>query len=72
MSTAKEPVTTKFFSRNWSYLRWPEPTYMRVAYVFESRFLAGTIYPFVMILASLIKNRTLRKRYLFFSRHKNV
>ena len=45
---------------------------MRVAYVFESRFLAGTIYPFVMILASLIKNRTLRKRYLFFSRHKNV
>ena len=39
---------------------------MRVASVFESRFFAGTIYPFVMILASLIKNkRTLSKRYLF-------
>ena len=55
-----------FFSRNWSYLRWPELTYMRVAYIFELRFSAGTIYPFVMILASLITNRrTLRKRYLF-------
>ena len=54
-----------FFSRNWSYLRWPELTYMRVAYIFELRFSAGTIYPF-MILASLITNRrTLRKRYLF-------
>ena len=55
-----------FFSRNWSYLRWPELTYMRVAYIFELRFSAGTIYPFAMILASLITNRgTLRKRYLF-------
>ena len=46
-----------FFSRNWSYLRWPKLTYMRVVYVFELRFLAGTIHPFVIILGSLIKNR---------------
>ena len=39
---------------------------MRVSYLFESRFFAGTIYPLVMILESLIKNkRTLSKRYLF-------
>ena len=38
MSNAKEPLATKsFFSRNWSYLRWPEPLYMRVAYVFAGR-----------------------------------
>ena len=26
-----------FFSRNWSYLRWPEPLYMRVVHVFAGR-----------------------------------
>ena len=26
-----------------NYLRWPEPTYMRVGYVFETRFSAGKI-----------------------------
>ena len=38
MTNVKEPLATKsFFSRNWPYLRWPEPLYMRVAYVFSAR-----------------------------------
>ena len=45
-------------------LRWPEPIYMRVGYVFESRFSAGMINRFLRFLASFIKNgRTLRKCY---------
>ena len=35
--------------------RWPEPIYMRVGYVFESRFSTGTISPISMIFSILNK-----------------
>ena len=34
-------------------LRWPEPIYMRVGYVFESRFSEGVIQPISMIFGVL-------------------
>ena len=34
---------------NFEKLRWPEPIYMHVGYVFESHFSAGTIKPISMI-----------------------
>ena len=36
-------------------LRWPEPIYMRVGYVFESRFSEGVIQPISMIFGVLNK-----------------
>ena len=42
---SQEAVGTEKVGHNASKfkLRWPEPMYMRVGYVFESRFSAGTI-----------------------------
>ena len=37
------------------FLRWPKPFYMRVGYVFESRFSAGKIKPISMIFGILNK-----------------
>ena len=54
-------------------LRWSEPSYMPVGYVFKYSFSAETISPISMILATLIKNGEIfRKFYLFFCRCKNV
>ena len=36
-------------------LRWPEHIYMRVGYVFESRFSAGKIQPISMTFGILTK-----------------
>ena len=45
--------------------KWPESTYRRVGYLFESGFLEGITKRFLYILVSLIKNGgTLRKCYL--------
>ena len=54
-------------------LRWPEPIYMRVGYVFKWRFSARKIDRFLWFLASLIKNgRTLRNCDLLSCRYRNV
>ena len=37
------PKCPQMFRRRLSYLRWPEPIYLRVGYVFESGFSAGMI-----------------------------
>ena len=37
------------------FLRWPEPMYIHVGYVFESHFSAGTIQPISMIFGILNK-----------------
>ena len=37
------------------FVRWPEPIYMRVGYVFESRFSAEMILPISMIFGILNK-----------------
>ena len=61
MSNAQEPVATNFFS------------YMRVTYVFESRFSAGTIYPISMIFDVVNKEQKNFKKTLFiFCRCKHV
>ena len=46
-------------------LRWPEPIYMRVGYVSESRFLAGMIYLISMIFGILNKEWSNFKKMLF-------
>ena len=56
-----------------SRLRWPEPIYMRVGYVFKLRFSAERFNRFLWFFASSIKNgRTLRNCCLFYSWYKNV
>ena len=53
-------------------LMWPVPIYMRVGYVFDSRFSEWKIQPISTIFASLINNDgNLRKCYLFSYRYKN-
>ena len=37
------------YLRTYSSLRWPEPIYMRVGYVFDLRFSEGKIQPISMI-----------------------
>ena len=37
-------------------LRWPEPIYTRVGYVFDLRFLERKIQPISMIFGTLINN----------------
>ena len=54
-----------FLLKRW-LLRWLEPIYMRVGYVFESRFSAGTISPISMIFGIL------RKCYSFSCKNKHV
>ena len=46
-------------------LRWPEPIYMRVGYVFESRFSAGMILLISMIFGILNKEWSNFKKMLF-------
>ena len=46
-------------------LRWPEPIYMRVGYVFESRFTAGKIQPISMIFGILNKEWPKFKKMFF-------
>ena len=55
------------------HLRWPEPIYMHVGYVFNCVFRQEWFNRFPWVLASSIKNgRTLRKCYLFSFRYKNI
>ena len=54
-------------------LRWPAPIYMRLGYVFHSRFSAESIQPISMIFDILHEDgATLRKCYLFCCRYKNA
>ena len=56
-----------------SDLRWPEPIYMCVTYVFVSRFQNERFNLFLRFLASLINDDgTLRKCYLLSCRFKNL
>ena len=52
--------------KRFTLLRWPEPIYMRVRYVFESRFSAGMIKPISMIFG-ILNNKwsNFKKCYLF-------
>ena len=47
------------------FLKWPEPIYMRVGYVFESRFSAEMILPISMIFGILNKEWSNVKKLLF-------
>ena len=51
--------------KRFTLLRWPEPIYMRVGYVFESRFSAGMIKPISMIFGILYKKCSNFKKMLF-------
>ena len=46
-------------------LRWPEPIYLRVGYVFESGFSAGMTEPISMIFGMLSKEWSKFKKMLF-------
>ena len=66
-------LTTSNFT-NKICLRWPEPIYMLVGYVFDLRFSEWKIQPISMIfgILSINNNGTLRKCYLFSCRYKNL
>ena len=51
--------------RTSSWLRWPEPIYLLVGYVFESGFLAGMIWLISMIFGILNKEWSNIKKMLF-------
>ena len=46
-------------------LRWPEPIYLRVGYVFQSRFSAAKIWPISIIFGILNKEWSNFKKLLF-------
>ena len=46
-------------------LRWPDPIYLRVGYVFESGFSAGMIEPISMIFGILNKEWSKSEKMLF-------
>ena len=71
--TYHNTLQTFGINRTTMILRWPEPIYMRVGYVFDLRLQNERFNRFLWFLASIINNNeTLRKCYLFSCRYKNL